>query len=362
MRLSSAKQIPPKIQACARMHRLGSPRIVYEPKGASSLHLIFGPVALVIGGAVIGAYILLYNSVFSWWPNWQEWMVVGVGVAWLFVGMWIIFAPVIYPHLRVYLCPKGLIYVRRTREVIRWDRIEVLSKEIVVHKKTELLCSYSIGRDDGAIFELRHDLPYVDRLGSFMEREVARQLLPRAVATYEAGKIQAFADILVAPTGIGLKSTHRVLPWNELEKLVIDDTSVSFYRKGDTWAWTTLSISGLPNIGVLKGLVQHVKREMRSRLVQEFAPAQSSQIRAYDAGFAISFGKLDLSKAGVSLNNNNEDVLPWDEIASFGVGENEVIIKRSGLLEEWYTLPTWTISDMTGLRQLVDYALWQQEQ
>ena len=361
MRLSSAKQIPQSIQVCARTHKLGSPRIVYEPKGASSLHLIFGPIALLIGGAVIGAYILLYDSIFSWWPSWQADLVIGVGVAWLCVGGWMILAPLLYPHLRVYLCPKGLIYARRTCEVIRWDRIEVLSKEILVQKKTQILCSYSIRRDDSAVFELGHELPYVERLGSFMEREVARHLLPHAVAIYEAGKVQEFADILVSRAGIGLKSTQRALQWSELEKLTIDDTSVSFYRRGDTWAWTTLSISGMPNIGVLRGLVRHVKGEMRKRILQEITPIKSSQIQAYDAGFAISFGKLDLSKAGISLNNN-EDVLPWEEIASFGVGENEIIIKRSGLLEEWYTLPAWMISDPTGLRQLVDYALWQQEQ
>jgi hypothetical protein len=361
MRLSSAKQIPQSIQVCAHTHKLGSPRIVYEPKGASSLHLIFGPVALLIGSAVIGVYILLYESIFSWWPIWQADLVLGVGAAWLCVGGWILLAPLLSPHLRVYLCPKGLIYARRTREVIRWDRIDVVSREVLVQKKTQILCSYTIRRDDGAVFELGHDLPYVERLGSFMEREVARQLLPQAIAIYEAGKVQEFADILVSRTGIGLKSTQRVLQWSDLEKLVIDETSVNFYRRGDTWAWTTLSISGIPNIGVLRGLVQHVKGEMRKRILQEITPIKSSQIQAYDAGFAISFGKLDLSKAGISLNNN-EDVLPWEEIASFGVGENEIIIKRSGLLEEWYTLPAWMISDLTGLRQLVDYALWQQEQ
>ena len=93
MRLSSAKQIPQSIQVCAHTHKLGSPRIVYEPKGASSLHLIFGPVALLIGGAVIGVYILLYESIFSWWPNWQADLVIGVGGAWLCVGGWCFLLP-----------------------------------------------------------------------------------------------------------------------------------------------------------------------------------------------------------------------------------------------------------------------------
>ncbi len=362
MRLNSAKQIPPRVQTYAQLNRLGSPRIVYEPKHTMQL-FIFGPLAVLLGILIIGVYILLYNSIFSWWPGWQQWLVLGVGVIWLCVGVGIIFIPVIYPHLRVYLCPKGLIYVKRTCEAIRWDRIATLSKEIVFHDKTEVLCSYTIRRDDGITFELRHDLPYVERLGSFMEREVARQLLPNAIAAYRAGKIQEFADISVSDKGLGLKSTRRLLRWNELEKLVIDATSVNLYRKGDSWAWTTVSISGMPNTGVLKGIVQHVKSEMRERILKEVIPIQSSQMQAYDAGFAISFGKIGLSKAGVSITaNNNEDMLPWDEIASFGVGEDEVIIKRAGLLEEWYTLPAWTISDLAGLRQLVDYALWRQEQ
>jgi len=360
MRLNSAKQIPPRVQNCAQTNRLGSPRIVYEPKGGSLF--IFGLLALLLGGSIVGVYIFFYSRIFSWWPSWQAWLVLGVGIVWLCVGLWIILIPLIHPHLRVYLCPKGLIYMRRTCEVIRWDEIEMLSKEIVVDKQTELLCSYTIRRNDGVIFELGYDLPHMERLGGFMERELARQLLPQAIAAFKAGKIQEFADIFVAERGIGLQSARRILHWDELEKIAFDDTSVSLYRKGYSWAWATLSISGMPNIGVLRGIVQYVKREMRERILKEVVPIQSSQMQAYDAGFAISFGKLSLSKAGISVNNNNnEDLLPWDEIASFGVGEDEIIIKRSGLLEEWYTLPAWTISDLAGLRQLVDYALWRQE-
>jgi hypothetical protein len=363
MRLKSAKQIPAKVQACAQANQLGSPRIVYEPRSVLLLPFIFGSFALLLGVLIVGAYIFLYKSTFTWWPNWQSWLVLGVGIAWLGVGAWITLILVIYPHLRVYLCPKGLIYVKRAYEVIRWDTIETVSKEIVVQNKTDIYCSYTLRRGDGATFELKQDLPYVERLGGFIEREVARHLLPKVISLFKAGKIQEFGDVFVSDKGIGLKSTRRLLHWNELEKLVIDDTSVSIYRKGDSWAWTTVSISAMPNTGVLKGIVRHVKNEIRERILKEVIPIQSSQMQAYDAGFAISFGKLSLNKAGVSIHNSiNEDILPWDEIASFGVGEDEVIIKRSGLLEEWYTLPSWTISDVAGLRQLVDYALWRQEQ
>jgi hypothetical protein len=361
MRLTSVKQIPPKIQACASAHRLGSPRIVYQPRSVSSLHLFFGPLALLLGSLVVAAYVLLYDSIFSWWPTWQGSLVLIVGIAWLCVGAWILLTPIISPHLRVFLCPKGLIYARRTRQVIRWDEIAVLSKEIEIDKKADVLCSYIIRRNDGMTFELRHDLPYLERLGSFMERESARHLLPRAIVAYAAGTTQEFADILVTSKGLALKSTRRLLHWHELEKLVVDETSVNIYRKGNNWAWATLSLSGIPNIGVLKGLVGHIKGEARTRSLKEMYLTRSAQMDAYDAGISVPFGKLSLSKAGVSINSDDE-IVPWDEVASFGVGENEIIIKRSGLLEEWHTLPIWAISNVPVLKELADYALWQQQQ
>ncbi len=360
MRLTSAKQIPPKIQACASAYRLGSPRIMYQPRTASSLHLFFGPLALMLGVLIIAVYISLYDSIFSWWPTWQAFLVPGVGIAWLGIGCWIMGTPLIFPHLRVFLCPGGLIYVKRAREVIRWDEIAVLSKRVEIDKTGEVLYSYMIRRSDGTPFELSHDLPYLDRLGRFMERESARHILPRVLAAYKAGTTQEFADILVNSNGIILKTSKKLLPWSELEKLVIDDTTITLYRKGETWAWATLGISDIPNTAVLQGLVRHIRSEAREQIYKGLGLTRSAQMDAYDAGFSVFFGPLHLSKAGITLNNS-ENILSWDEIDSVGVNEHEVIIKRIGMLDEWYTIPTWTISNLSSLRQMIDYALWQRQ-
>jgi hypothetical protein len=61
----------------------------------------------------------------------------------------------------------------------------------------------------------------------------------------------------------------------------------------------------------------------------------------------------------VSLNNGDE-LLPWNEIASLGVGESEIIIHRTGLAEKWYTMPTRMVTDALILKELVEYILRRQ--
>ncbi len=351
MRISSAQQIPARVQACAVEHQLGMPRILYETGKASRLHMLLGPGALVAGCAIVGGYNFLYNDVFSWWPTWQALLVLLVGVAWLMVGIWIILTPLVSPRVHVYLCPNGLIYSRRRLAVIRWNAITRLWKYVTITKKNAISYAYTIQRDDGAQFVLKKELPYVERLGGFLEREVARQLLPHAIANYVKGVAQDYGAITVTRTGIEVRQERRVLPWSEVEGINVDKATVSILRKGDSWDWTTLSIARVPNVSVLKGLVEHV--------MQRTFVSRVPEITAYEAGFSVFFGKLGINKAGISLNNG-EEMLPWGEVASVGVGESEVMIRRKGPLGQWYTFPIWMISDAPALKELVDYVMSRQ--
>ncbi|BCL82069.1 hypothetical protein ccbrp13_45340 [Ktedonobacteria bacterium brp13] len=395
MRLTSEKQIPLKIQACAHAHRLGVPRIMYEPYKESRLYLVVGPFAMVVASLILGFYWFYYALVFSWWPAWQHMVVLSIGLAWLLIGLWTLLTPLTTPHLCIYLCPKGLIYSRGKLEVIRWDQIALLYKELrssdqLVHHSSSTasktsktsnapispLLNYTVLRDDGKHFVLNGDLPHLDRLGGFMEREIARYLLPGAISTYEAGLAQAFGALLVDARGLTLRnmvagnmsdaaakaSATRSLPWSEFERVVLDDTTLSIYRRDDSWAWVTLSVSGIPNLWIFKGLTEHIIKYLRIPITEPVAieqTARPSQFAAYDAGFTLFFGALSLSKDGVRLSNELE-LVPWEEIASFGVGESEVILKRIGTVDQWYTLPLWTVADLPLLRQAIDYAFYQQ--
>jgi len=348
MRLTSAQQIPIRVQRYAGAQRLGTPRILYESAQDSRLRIILGPVTILIGCIITGLYNYFYNSVFSWWPVWQALIVLLIGIAWLCIGLWVSMEPIISPRVHVYLCPKGLIYLKYRISVIQWDDISQLWKNIHLDQKARVSYSFTLRRKDGATFALPSELPHIERLGGFLEREVTRHFLAQAMADFRAGKELDFADIKLNRQGITLKSEQKLLPWRDLDRLTVDKATVSLHRKGDNWEWATLSISGIPNVGVLKGVVD--------TLLQETLYTRLPQIQAYRSGFTVYFGKLGVSQEGVSLNNG-EDLLPWNEIASFGVGETEIIIHRTGLADKWYTIPTWMVTDAPILKEMVDYIL-----
>lgn len=348
MRLTSAQQIPIRVQRYAGAQRLGTPRILYESGQDSRMRIILGPVTILIGCIIYGLYNYYYKDVFSWWPVWQSLIVLLVAIMWLCIGLWISITPLISPHVRVYLCPKGLIYVKHRIWVIEWDDISQFWKNIHLDNKASVSYSYTLQRKDGVTFALTSNLPHIERLGGFIEREVTRHLLTQTLANYRSGKELDFANIKINRKGILLKTEQKLLPWRDVDRLTVDKATVGIYRKGDSWEWATLSISGIPNVGVLKGVVE--------TLLQEMLYTRLPQIKAYRSGFTVYFGSLEVSQQGVNLNNG-EGLLPWKEIASFGVGESEILIHRTGLSEKWYTIPTWMVTDAPVLKELVEYVL-----
>ncbi|GCE10648.1 DUF6585 family protein [Tengunoibacter tsumagoiensis] len=346
MRVTSERQLPQRVRRYAQTYRLGTPRIVYEPSHTGQVHLLFGPLALLIGGFIIGAYYFFYDAIFSWWPDDQTFLVLFIGGAWLVIGLWILLPPLVAPHLKVFLCPKGLIYLQRRLEVIRWDQIKELSKELIIDKKARSSLIYQIVRQDGKVFVLTSELPYLDRLGGFLEREVTRQLLPGMLARYTQMDKLTFGEIVLSPAGIAIEHEKQLLPWSELESLEVSDTTLSLRRRGDEWEWATLSVSKLPNLGVLQGVVEQIQH----------TTALSPNLLAYNAGFSFHFGAFTLDKTGVYMKGLDE-VIPWSEIAALGVGENEVFLRRKDQPHQWQTIPLARISDVHTLQELLDY-LW----
>ncbi|GCF06713.1 DUF6585 family protein [Dictyobacter arantiisoli] len=358
MRVTSEKQIPKKINACAHAHHLGTPRIVYESPATTQSYLFLSSFAFIVSAGIIGAYAFLYDQIFSTWPALQSWMVVIIGLAWFLIGLWMLMTPAVTIHLRVFLCPKGIIYVRRHPDIIRWDDIRELSKELKMDRAATVLRGYKIVRRDGAVFLLENDLPHLDRLGGFMEREITRYLLPQALANYDMGQPLTFAHLTITPHGIIYQPAQQLLSWHEFQRISLDETTLNIYRLGDSGAWLTLSLAGFPNTWIFKGVLEYAIKQARIPALEPLSvPARPSHLVAYDTGGAIAFGPFAISRDGIDLYSQQE-FLPWEEIASIGVNEHEVIIKRNAATDQWYTLPIWTITDVALLKQLIDYALF----
>jgi len=365
MRLTSEKQIPAKIQRYAESNHLGTPRIVYETKSGIQLHFIVGAAAILIGGLIFATYLLLYNSIFSWWPTWKSLMIAIVGIGWLGIGLWIFLTPFFIMQLSIYLCPKGLIYTRGrsltpTNDVIRWEQLTQIAKSICIGKHNTVTIVYRLQRNDLRSFDLPDELPYMDRLYGFIEQEITRQLLPQAINALRTANTQIFGELQLTPKGIGIQHGRQILPWQECEKLVVDDTTINIFRTGNPWVWYTLSISDVPNVRILQNLVAYIVSGQMTRGVTpqpDLAAIQTPEILAFEAGYTVFFGKIGIHKMGVSVDGSEKHI-PWPEIAGFAITETDVILKRqAGTTSTWHTCHRWQIRNVETLQQLFDYAL-----
>ena len=76
-------------------------------------------------------------------------------------------------------------------------------------------------------------------------------------------------------------------------------------------------------------LIATIQREATPRIL-----ARASD--AYDAGETIPFGKLGVSKAGLSRGNRT---LPWDQVKRVTVDKGVITVRKQGSLLKWTSVP-----------------------
>jgi hypothetical protein len=342
---SAAQRIPRAIQQIAEDQGLGPSQAVYQPAKDALLYRLLGLGVMSVGGLILLAFLLTYNSIFIWLSQWLGLLVLVVAVGWISIGAWIALTPSLYPHMRVFACPEGLICLRRDVEVILWHQIEKLWKDIARDNKGRDLRAYIVRCKDGRTIVFDNALRGIEDLGGRLEREVTRRHLPQTITSYVQGVPLIFGEIIVSEQGIGLRRGRKIRPWSEVENITIDETQVGIYGKDEEPL--VVSVARVPNVGILQELIAYTR--------QQCARAQLPQVVAYNAGLPVCFGRLSLSQQGLELDNGQ--LLPWSEVASVGVGKDEIIIRRKSATGDWYALPLWMVSDPAGLKDLVDYIM-----
>lgn len=76
-------------------------------------------------------------------------------------------------------------------------------------------------------------------------------------------------------------------------------------------------------------LIATVQQEVTPRIL-----ARASE--AYDAGETIPFGKLGVSKAGIS---RGKQTLPWDQVRRVTVDKGVITVRKQGSLLKWTSVP-----------------------
>ena len=342
--MQPVQRVPPHTQRLASQYQLGEFQAVYEPGKDPWLVRLPGLFALLVGAALLYYFFSAYDAIFSSWPTWQMVFVPLIGCGWLGVGLWMILSPWFPSEQRVFVYQDGLVYAAHKAEVIRWSQMERLWKDVRFDRK--MRCSYVVRRNDRAFFAFKSDLRESEKLGTRLEEEITRRLLPRAIAAFEAGDAVLFDEIALSKRWLRVRQGSKKLAWRDFAGLRNDDQTLKLYKKGLPDAWATLKVVAIPNVAVLSGLIEHAQREATLSL----------QIVAYRSGLPVTFGPLTINQQGVKIEHGAA-ILPWDEIAAIGVGASELIIRRKDSPKNWYAFPLWMISDVPGLTELLNYIL-----
>jgi hypothetical protein len=342
---AATRQVLDAVEHAAATHGLGRLRSVHVATSVSSLRQGGSVAAIALGVAMGGVYVLSYGSIFSWLSWWQSLIIPVIGLIWVVVGCWTLFAPLFQPRPAIYLHEAGLLYVNNEIEAILWRKVERVWR---VNRRALSRAGriyYVVRRSDGLLFEIGPYLLNIEVLAEALVQEVTHHLLPRALAAYARGEVVPFEEVALSGQGVIVREGRKRLDWSELAGLTINEKQLVWYKRGDEQAWAAVPLGLVPNVEVLRGLVAYVqrmqKREMLPRIV------------AYRAGATIDFGALSINQQGVGLGGSAE-LIPWSAIASIGVDDTQIIVGRkdSG---QWYTFPNWMVRDTEALKELVEY-------
>jgi Family of unknown function (DUF6585) len=344
------QHLPLEIVGVATMHKLGTPERLFGPTKEPVLGRLMGICSIIIGCLIIIAFFLTYDRLFSWWPAWQIGLILLIALAWLMLGAWILLAPMNDHRLRVFLCREGLIYVRKKPEAIRWNQMERIWKNVMGDADTDDAPVYIVRRSDDILFTFDGELELVEELGLRLEVEITHRLLPRAIAAFDAKGPVVFDEIVVSQRGIGVKEGRKWLSWQEFAGISMGETSITIYEKS-SGAWATVTLASVPNVAVLQRLIEHVVREQ--------ALSQLPQIVDFNAGRVVHFGAISMSKDNFVIDGDKSGKITfaWNDVASIGITQSEVIVRRRGALREWYTLPVWQVKDAAILKDVIAYVM-----
>jgi hypothetical protein len=339
------------MRRAAKAYTLGELQAVYRLRKQSFLEALIGPFAILVGCAILGYFFSAYADTFRWWPFWEMLLIPLLAACWVLVGLWIVLAALLVRHARIFVYTDGLISYKTRATVVPWHELEGVWKNIK-RDKDGVRRSYLLQYSNGTLLRLRENIIGIEKLGDSLEEAITRRFLHKAIATYNAGASILFDEISVNALGIGFKQEHKMVPWKKVVRVRIDDTSISISKLDEAGDWATARVADVPNVAVLQGLIEYALSHLpHIRLADTLA--------LYATGQAVDFGALQVSQQGVFVQQSQVR-LPWGEVASIGVGANEVIIRRSNpisLATDWYVIPLATVSNVPLLRDLVAYLM-----
>lgn len=210
-------------------------------------------------------------------PKRRNWAVlgfmflVGLLLAWLIIGLWLIWEIIRTPNLsrslaarRIYLYEQGFVLAERPEDpqAYRWDGIDTVFQKIVSKRMYGIEIAkkylYTITRRDGRTAKLTVFWEGVDQLGAHIDERVSAALLPGAAAAIERGESIQFGDLTL--TAGGIAGRRKSVTWPEVSGVRIAVGYVSVNVQGKFLSLSTTAAADLPNLPLLLALTERLRR------------------------------------------------------------------------------------------------------
>lgn len=161
---------------------------------------------------------------------------------------------------RCYLCSRGVISIKGKRaQAIRWDQIRGVQK-IYAPSTSNIPQQYILypqGDEEPVVLDRVSTGFWI--LGRQIEREVVRHLLPKALATYKAGRTLNFGALNATSQGLNLEGTTKNLPWEKLGYFRNYRRYLIIKERGTLATWKNLEVSEIINLCVLLPLLEQIR-------------------------------------------------------------------------------------------------------
>ena len=184
----------------------------------------------------------------------------GYGINRITVAINNIGANVLNHNPRCYLCSHGVISIKgKQAQAIRWDQIRGVQKIYTTSTSNipQQYILYLPGDEEPVVLDRVSTGFWL--LGKQIEREVARHLLPEALATYKAGRTLNFGALNVTSQGLSLEETPKNLPWEKLGYIDEYRGYLIIKERGTLLTWKNIEVSEIINLCVLLPLIRQIK-------------------------------------------------------------------------------------------------------
>ena len=142
----------------------------------------------------------------------------------------------------------------------------------------------------------------------------------------------------------------RVIRWDEIGWVWqrITRRYVNGVPVGTDYRYTLQRLDGEkftlnPRLAKIGELGNHLQQELFRRLFPQ-------AVEAYNSGQELSFGKLSLSRAGIS---NGKETLPWEQVKGVKLENGQIVVSKQGKWLAWGGTPAHEVPNLFILLEII---------